>query len=263
MATIATITPTHAQPEYLPPAGAAPTYDRELRRAAKGLKASLTMLAYYGARMRAGDLFSSLGYNSEDEYRESLGVPRSTWFKYIRIGELLYDLSLDDLQAISTGNAELLIQVDPMLRLDYDWVTEAKQLTCESFAELISKRNRQTGAPREPQTYFRAKVPYSVKKFLEESLENFRVKNELTSTAQALEFLIAERHDTPTILETLQQAQGLLRVVLNLLERRQIPEFNEEFYLIKKSWRLIREARQETISRTNQAAGVEDDEERE
>lgn len=243
------------QPEYLPPAPQAEAFDREVRRAARSFKSAIMDLAFYGSRMRAGNMFASLGYESEDKYRENLDVPRSTWFKAVRIGEALFDLPLDDLKSISTGNAELLMQIDPALWGDYPWVTEAKQLEVADFAGLVSQRNRKAGNGKEPYAYYRVRVPFSVKGFLEESVEAYRQQNELSTGAQALEFLVADRHDRPTHLARTTEIRRLIRAVVHLFEQRGLKEITEEMYLLKKARRLIDEAREEEISQAGEAAG--------
>lgn len=262
MLTLAISPPICAQPEYLPPAGEAVFYDREVRRAARTFKSAIMAIAYYGARMRALGMFAQLGFESEDVYRDSIDVPRSTWYKAVRIGEALYELPLVDLQALSTGNAELLIQIDPILWNDYPWVTEAKQLDTTSFAGLVAQRNRQSGSSREVYSYYRCRVPYTAKKFIEEAVEAFRQKNELASASQALEFMVADRYDTPNFMETLIESRRILAFAIRLLERREVKEITEEMYLLKKSRRLLDEIRQDKVSAAEEAASSEDNEER-
>jgi hypothetical protein len=242
-------------PEVLPPAGAAPRYDRMLRQAARELKANLMTIAFYGARLRAEEAYLALGFESEDQYRASLDIPRSTWFKYVRIGEALYDLPWPDLMAISTGNAELLIQVDPILRDSYPWVEEAQRLTSAEFAAKVTERNRQSGGGKEACTYYRVKVPYSVKSFLEAAVEAYRQANELSSPAQALEFLVADRHDRLSTLGRITEIRRLLRTTIYLFEQRQLKEITEEMYLLKKARRLIDAAREDQVSASGAAPG--------
>lgn len=249
------------QGEVLPPGIISPhECDQRLRSAAKTLKNSLMEIAYYGWRMRLGDHWAEFGCDSEDQYRESIDIPRSTWYKFLRIGQVLHEIPYRDLQQIPTTNAELLMQVSPELWQDYPWVQEAKRLKPSDFALQITQRNRSVGNDRQPMTYFRVKVPYTLKEFLETTIEVFRQRNGLSTIGQALEFLIADRHDRPNVMLLILEARGALTKAIHLLEDRHIIDINEEKFLLKKARNLIDEAREIAVSEAREAAGDQGDE---
>ncbi len=184
-------------------------------------------IAYYGWRLRyamggttgaTGDLWPTVGFESEDEFRESLGIPESTFYSWLRIGQILCNLSLEELKQIKPTNAKLLTQVDPALVADYPWVREAKTLSSDEFAMLISQRNKQKGIAKEPTLYFRVKVPATAKKFLEETVERFRVEHELVSSAEALEMLVADVHDRPNAMNSMKKAAELVNNAMTQLQ---------------------------------------------
>lgn len=219
-------------------------------------------LAFYGIRLRfaiegSGGDWSVLGAeladndgvihtaSTEDEYREALGVSRTNWYKYLRIGEVLSNLSLVDMEQIRVTNAELLMQVDPTIMQDFPWVQEAKRLTTDSFAVLVATRNRQTGKDKEPMLYFRAKVPATAKKFLEETVEAFRVEHGLHSPGEALEMLIADVHDRPNAMTTMKTAAQLVEWAMGRVKKRN-PNSQEAawleraFHMLRRTYGAVR-----------------------
>lgn len=245
--------------EVFPPLGSAPLYDRVLRKAAAGLKSNLMTIAYYGARVRAEQAYLSLGFESEDKYRASLDIPRSTFYKAVRIGEALFDLPLSDLMELSTGNAELLTQVDPILRESYPWVEDAKNLSNDAFAALVTQRNRQSGGGKEAYAYYRCRVPYSVKRFLEESVDAFQMKHGLSSAAQALEFLIADRHDRPGVLQKLVESRRLVKIARHVLAQRGWWDCSGEIDMLDRAGRLLDAAYEDSVSPPGEASSGEED----
>ncbi len=205
--------------------------DQEVQQTARLHRTSMMRLAYYGWRLRfeidsRGGDWSVLGVPyettdefgnqdkrfaaSEDEYRDSLGVSRSNWYKYLSIGAALHKLTLPELERITMTNAELLIQVDPVLWGDFPWIREATELTSNEFALRVVERNRQHGSDREPMTYYRCKVQFTAKKFLEETVEKFRLDNGLATAGEALELLVADVHDRPNVMTAVRRSMNLV-----------------------------------------------------
>jgi len=194
-----------------------------LQTAAKYLKTSLMLIAYWGCRVREADGWNELGFADEDTCRKYLGIPQSTWYKYLRIGEALYNLTFDDLQQITVGNAELLITVDHAIWADYPWVAEAKRLTSDEFAENIVMRNQTAGIEREPMTYVRWKVPYTAKNAIEEMVDSFMSREGLATPGHALEMLVADRFDRMTDVAVIDRACAELHMLAHQLSREYVP----------------------------------------
>lgn len=184
--------------------------------------------------MRLNDGWVALGYESgpkgEEAYRESLRIPHSTWYKHVRIGQMLHQLSLEDLTRICTTNCELLTQVDPSLMHDFDWTGEAQLLDPDDFAQLVAVRNKAVGA-KEPLSTMQIKVPFLAKQAMETMLEAVQKKYELSSKGQALELMIADLHNDANLVSAADQALGLLRGVQESMARRQAPESDETRWL--------------------------------
>ncbi len=212
-------------------------FHRELVQAARNLKASLARIAYYGWRMRLAEGWICWGHEpgsrGEDAYRESLGIPRSSYFKFVRIGQALHQLSLADLERIPTTNAELLIQVDPTLIHDWPWVQEARTLKPKQFADLVASRNKTVGG-QEPLSTIALKVPFLAKQAIEDMLEGFQQRHELSSKGQALELMIADRQHDSNLLTAVNQARQLLEGVQKSMARRKAPEDEQTWLQMAK-----------------------------
>jgi hypothetical protein len=241
-------------------------YHVELMEAARHLRLNLARVAYYGFRMRLCDGWTAMGYESgprgEEAYRERLGIPRSTYYKYVRIGQALHQLPLADLERIPVTNAELLIQVNPAILQDYSWVDEAKTLAPAALAELVTTRNKTAGDEREPMASVMFRVPFLAKKAIEGMVDAFRHRNELSSRGQALELMIADRQYDTNLLTVIDQASRLLNGALKSMQRRKAPEDEERGWiqmakeLLDESYaKAVQAARQKKDGRVQETGG--------
>jgi hypothetical protein len=211
-----------AEPQILPPQASTSDlhlYDTELRKAAKSYKRSLAAIAYYGHRLQLADQWGVFQCEDEEAYRESLDIPRSTWYKHIKIGRVLHNLSIPELEQIPTGNLELLSELEPEQIIAF--VADAKRLTYHQLAGVITEFNQQCGKPYEPQTYVRYKVPVSSKNFLEEAVVEFQAKHNLASPGRALELMVADIHDRLNVMGVLLQIRNDLAAAQELLGERE------------------------------------------
>lgn len=236
----------------------APDADHEvetgLRRAAQSYRTTMAQLAFFSFRWMLCEGWTRHGFEAgtagENRYREEvLQVPRSSYFKARRIGQALHQLTLEELEAIRPTNLELLLQVSPTLWHDFSWVKEARLLKPAKFAELIADRNKAAGENREPLSRFTIKVPYLAKQAMEAMVEEFRRKNELSSPGQALEMLIADRHDRADLLSAAANASQMIGAVLKSLDN--MGRINVE----AREWlKLSKEVLDEAHEKTVQAA---------
>jgi hypothetical protein len=221
--------------EVLPPESTPiAEFHLELQNAARNLRRSLARIAYFGWKMRLNEGWTALqfepGPRGEDAYRESLGIPRSTYYKYVRIGQSLHQLTLADLEQIPVTNAELLIQVDPSIQHDHSWVAEAKSMPPAKFATLVADRNKTVGGS-EPLSTMVFHVAFLAKQAMENMLEAIQKKHELSSKGQALELMIADLQHDANLLAAVDQARRLLDGVMKSQKARQAPETEESQWL--------------------------------
>jgi hypothetical protein len=224
-------------------------YDTELRAAARNYRYSLAKIAYYGFRLRLTDGWTSLGFEpgprGEEAYRESLDIPRSTWYKAVRIGQALHQLSLEDLSRIPTTNADLLTQVDPAIIHDHAWVSEAKSLPPKEMADLVATRNRTVGG-KEPLSTLIFRVPFLAKRAIEDMLEAIQHKYELSSKGQTLELMIADLHNDANLIAATDKAQRLLAGIAESMKRRQAPEDEQAWLRLARE--VLNEGHEKAVS---------------
>jgi len=216
--------------------------DFELRAAAKSYRQASMRIAYYAFRLRYAllDDWSPLGVKSEDDYRKLLGLAPSTFYKLLGIGSALYMVKLADMERIPVGNAELLMKVEPALWHDFPWVQEAQTLSADEFAAKIVQRNRTAGSDSEPMVQFQVKVPYSAKKFMQDTVEKFRQEHNLASAGQALEFLIADVHDRPNVMAAIERANRYVKWSMFRLRVRK--KIDHEMRWLQRAGSLLNKA---------------------
>lgn len=211
-------------------------YHAELQSAARNLRQSLAKIAFYGWKMRLNQGWTAIGFapgsKGEEAYADSLDIPRSSYFKHVRIGQCLHQLTLDELTKIPTTNAELLIQVNPALWLDHNWVREAQTMKSTKLAELVAARNKTVGDEREPLTNMVVRVPFLAKEAMETMLESVQTKYQLSSKGQALEFMIADLHNDANLIAAVNQARQLIEGTIKSMRRRKALEGEEEGWLL-------------------------------
>ena len=243
--------PAIPEPEILAPEPQpAEEYHSALQEAARAMRLSTMRIAYYGFRMRLSEGWTMFGMppgpKGEEQYREFIGVPRSTWYRMCRIGQALHQLTLPELERIPIANAEILLSVSPTIWHDFSWVHEAKSLPSTRLAELVTERNKAAGDDREPMEVMVFRLPSLAKQAIRTMLDVFQNKHELSSQGQALELLIADRYDRGNLLGAVSQAQKLIGAVLFIL-RDHKKRFNEQVEFLELASEVLHAASQEAI----------------
>jgi hypothetical protein len=155
------------------------------------------------------------GAAGENQYREEvLHIPRSTYFKARNIGKVLHALDLGEMEMIRPTNLELLLSVSPTLKNDFPWIKEAKMLPPRRFAELVAQRNKAVGSDSEPFANFSVRVPFLAKQAIEAMLQRFQKQHEIKTAGRALELLVADKHDAPSLLGSVEEARRLMNGVV-------------------------------------------------
>jgi hypothetical protein len=236
-------------------------YFQELKGAAKTYRSALRRVGFYGWRLQQAEAWGALGFETEDDLREAIDVPSSTFYKWVRLCGILKDLSLEELESIPTTNLELLSQVTLELWPEHPWVEEARTLAPDKLAELITERNHSNGNGYEPMTVYREKVPYSSQKMIRSALEAFRDEHELASTGRALELMVADQYDRPSFIGGYVKIRRMMDELAVVLQQEDIsnPRVNEcvatiKAYVGEKCTQTIQAAR-EAKSKSNGREG--------
>jgi hypothetical protein len=87
---------------------------------------------------------------------------------------------------------------------------------------------------------FQVKVPYSAKKFMQDTVEKFRQEHNLASAGEALEFLIADVHDRPNVMAAIERANRYVKWSLFRLRMRK--KMVHELGWLHRAWRLLDKA---------------------
>jgi hypothetical protein len=231
-------------------------YDAALHDAAKAYRVSTMRIAFYGHRMRMTEGWTVLGLEpgprGEEVYRESLGIPRSSWYRAVRIGQAFHQLSLPELERIPIGNAEILLAVNPQIFNDHNWVHEARTLKGEHLAALVASRNKAIGDSREPLASMIFRVPLLARKAIETMLTKFQKQHELSSRSQAFELLIADRHDQRNLMAAVAQAKKLVGAAVQNLNRKHGVRHTDEFEWLRLATEVLDEAYEKEVQATRQ-----------
>ena len=253
-----------ANPTYLPPVSEilppedTPVleYNTALQEAARAYRVSTMRIAFYAHRMRMCEGWVALGLDAgprgEEAYREHLGIPRSSYYRAARIGQAFHQLSLPELERIPIGNAEILLSVNPLIFNDHNWIHEARTLPATRLAELVSARNKAIGDNREPLASMMFRVPLLARQAIDSMLTKFQKQHELSSKSQALELLIADKHDQRNLLAAVAQAKKLVGAAVQNLNRKQAVRHTDEFEWLKLATEVLDAAYTEAIQATRQ-----------
>ena len=241
-----------AEPTILPPESTTSDlhlYDTRLRAAAVNYGKCLRAIGYYGWRLQLADQWGVFQCEDEEAYRESLDIPRSSYYKWVRIGKVLHNLTLDQLEQISTSNLEILSQLDADQIPRY--IEQAVTMQPRELAAYVADCTRGDGKPFEPQDYVRFKVPVSSKNFLEEAVHDFQVKHNLASSGRALELMVADIHDRLNVMGALLQIRTLLAEAQEALGDRE-PAVHQ---LIEEARTKAGEAYTQALSEAREGSG--------
>ena len=239
------------------------THDDAIERASKAYRMSTMMIAWHGHRMKMNDGWTQLGFEpgprGEEAYRKAKNIPKSTWYKALRIGMAFNNLSLPELERIPISTAEILLAVNPLIMADFDWVRESRQLPEEELASLVITRNRAIGDDREPLQALIFRVPYLAHDSINAMLESFKTRHELSSKSQALEMLVADRHDQENLIASTDQAIRLIEASLTVLRNNRRIQGTEADEWLELAMEVLSAAYEKTVqgSRQGHAQGVQ------
>lgn len=112
--------------------------------AADRARNAVVEMAYYGYRLRQAGNWAATGFDSEDTFRERLGVSARKWeHQYMILGQRIAHLPLESLQFLTIVKAEQLSLIHPRVWAEYAWLEEARQLDARQFRDLVEERNRE------------------------------------------------------------------------------------------------------------------------
>lgn len=184
------------------------SWNLQLRQAVDGHRNTLVEIAYYGAKIRAANGWEKLGFVDEDGYREDVGLGEKTWKEYLKLGERLSHLSLEQMSRLTFKAARLLTRVDGQIWSEFAWAEEAALLPAREFAMLVDQRNREVNPAIKIEARGRLSVEVGLSQLepMERKIESLKKQCRLQSTAAAVNYA----------LEAAERQSSLIQRVANL-----------------------------------------------
>ena len=142
-----------------------------------------------------------LGYEDEKQFRRSKGVGRSTWYKMVGIAERLQHLTRDEFLSMTIENAEQLSVQPGEAKRDPELILKAQSNTAEEFADALvgAAAQREQKPVGEVYVTIKWRIRQAQREAIERGLEDWQQEHGLDDPGYALELMIAEYHDRPTL----------------------------------------------------------------
>ena len=137
----------------------------------------------------------------QHDFRRSIGIGRSNWYRLTAIAENFLSIDRDVYLAMTIENAELLGKQEPAIRLDPVNLKKAAELTYREFKDelVTAKAHREGRPPRERWTTFEMPMKEEQFKVITQRLAGWKEEHEIDNDAYALELLIVEYSERPTL----------------------------------------------------------------
>ena len=189
--------------------------------ASRHLRSSSAAIAYYGIRLRERDSWRSLGFESEADCCNQLGIQPATWRTAMLLGNRLRNLTLVQLSSISHKSMMALARIDKTLWREFAWIEEARQLPAYEFAALVNQRSQERGLKlAAPTGNISISIPASSHSRMLLRMNRVKVRYGMNSLSEVLDRVIAasEREE-----DMAEQVEVLLEHI-NLLARLWSPD---------------------------------------
>lgn len=206
-------------------------WDRAIRNSVSGYRNALVEVAYYGRRiMDTPGGWHELGYDSEDAYRDSLGLTRRTWKKYLLLGARLSHLTLAEMKSLTVQSADLLTSVHPQIWEEFAWVEEAHLLPAKEFGMLIEQRNSELGHQViiDPKVKFTVEITKSQLAQTERRIATLRKQHRLQSAAATLNYALDAAEREKAIASKVSGLESTVAELARLWQSTQLVESAEE-----------------------------------
>ncbi len=165
-------------------------------------------IGWEGAFLRTTNAWQILGYASEKSYRASTGIGRSTWYKMVGLAERFQHLTKEQFIAMSIENAEQLAVAPMETRQDVAIVEKAATMTARDFeGELVLETAKQENKPLgEVYVTMKWRVKEAQREVIERGLKDWQEEHGIDDEGYAIELMIAEFHDRPTLVGFLTES---------------------------------------------------------
>lgn len=157
------------------------------------------------------------GCRNQHEFRIAEGIGRSNWYRVIGIGLKFLEVDRESYIAMSLENAERLAAEPPEVRHDKDNLQKAAEMTAEAFDDYMTTlgAHREGRPKREQWVQVKWRMRAEQRKVIQSALETWKQEHGIEDDAFALETLVMEYSDRPTltgfILESIPRLTGTVR----------------------------------------------------
>ena len=161
--------------------------------------------------------YQLLGYKHQHEYRIAKGIGRSNWYRVVGVAKLFLEIDRDIYTAMSLENAERLSVEPPPVRFNPDNLRDAAEMTATEFDDHMTTLGaHREGKPKnERWVEVKWRMRAEQRKVIETALKAWKEEHGIEDDAFALETLVMEYADRPTlagfILQSIPRLTGTLR----------------------------------------------------
>lgn len=167
-------------------------------------------IGFHAAALQRENLWGVIGYTDKTEAQKHSGIKESTWHNVIRIAEAYPGVDEKLFVAMKLTNAQTMMDLPESKRLTEYWLRMAATDAMEVFKEKIDQEMEDKARPsdgRERSVEFRAKMPKSRKKFVDDGIlqfaESVGYKGDIS---KGLELLVAEHREGVSLIESIRKA---------------------------------------------------------
>lgn len=161
--------------------------------------------------LKRDNLFGILGFASEGEAREAAEVGSSTWYANIALAELFDGIDEELFCAMKQANVKALGDLPLSKRMSERWIKLATETPIKTF--LVMVEDELNGAAKrsdgqEPSTSFKASMPASRKKTIEDGLEQIakRTGVDPEDKGKVIENLVVQETGRMSLMEAIANA---------------------------------------------------------
>jgi hypothetical protein len=198
--------------------------DRAITESWVALNKRSMLIGWEGYFIKRYNGWERLGYPDEKSYRASKGIGRSTWYMMVDLAERLQMLSKEQFLSMSIENAEELAKAPSTMRADPALLNAAATMQAREFQSEVGKyvSLAENTPPKDRNTSVKWSVRQSQREFIESGLEEWQHEHGIDDPGYALELMIAEYHDKPTLVGFM--AESIPRLTRAVTEAHSVEE---------------------------------------
>lgn len=182
--------------------------DRCIRRAWMNVRKMSLEIGWEGSFIEKNNGWDMLGFKHQHDYRITVGIGKSNWYRLLAIAERFQNLDKEVFLSMSIENADKLSRQPEAIRYDSKNIEAAAKMSMRDFADTLSTqeehRNGKSTDDKWVDVTWRMKEEQRV--VIEKGIEEWRAEHGIDNNAYALELLVSEFRERPTLVGFLYSA---------------------------------------------------------